>query len=261
MKSLFRKITRRVRNSLLGTSQNSQTRALSTEYSLADYDIASTNAPNGWAKLQVAQWQDAEYRKLLAAMYAGAPREDFVVAAESVKRVGLKNPSVLEVGCGSGYYSEVLANLCGHPIRYIGLDYSFAMVSLAIEHYGTTPILVGNATALPFPSHSFDIVFNGVSLMHILDYQGAIAESRRVSQRACIFHTVPVLQKRSTTVLSKRAYGEKTLEVIFNETELREFFRRNGLGITSVLVSIPYNLEAVLGEPTETKTFVCETCG
>jgi len=56
--------------------------------------------------------------------------------------------------------------------------------------------------------------------MHVLEYRQAIAESVRVTRKWCIFHTVPVMLYRSTTLLQKRAYGEPVVEIIFNQAEL-----------------------------------------
>ena len=94
--------------------------------------------------------------------------------------------------------------------------------------------------------------------MHLMSYQKSVEESRRVSKRWCIFHTVPLLETRATTVLRKDAYGQPTLEIIFNNAELLAVFTANGLRVRAAIDSLPYDLEPVLGEPTVTKTFVCE---
>jgi ubiquinone/menaquinone biosynthesis C-methylase UbiE len=191
-------------------------------------------------------------------MHAGNPRLDFTVAAQALLMTGLDSSTLLEVGCGSGYYSEVLPLLSGRTVQYTGLDYSPAMVDVARENYPGSEFVVGDATALPFAENSFDIVMNGVSLMHILGYKDAIAESGRVARKWCIFHTVPLLVSRQTTVLTKNAYGSPTVEVIFNEDELRTLLKENGMNIRHTLESIPYDLSDVLGERTVTQTFVCE---
>jgi ubiquinone/menaquinone biosynthesis C-methylase UbiE len=165
---------------------------------------------------------------------------------------------ILEVGCGSGYYSENLSYLLGQTIHYIGIDYSAAMVSLARQEYPERPFMLGDATALPFADGTIDIVMNGVSLMHIVHYKAAIAEARRVAQNWCIFHTVPILRDGKTTFLQKRVYGEAAFEVIFNEAELHQLLEQRGLIVRHVLESVPYDLKLVVGEPTVTKTYVCE---
>ena len=54
--------------------------------------------------------QERAYQGLIADMKNGEPRLDFTVAAEAVAATGIAAPRLLEVGCGSGYYSEVFAD-------------------------------------------------------------------------------------------------------------------------------------------------------
>lgn len=230
----------------------------STDYELINPEVASTKRLNGWHEDTVASRQDNAYKTLIKQMYEGHPRQDLLVAAEAVRHTGIENPLILEVGCGSGYYNEILSHLLGRQVRYVGLDYSLAMIRLALNRYPDRPFVTGSATSLPFANKTFDIVLNGVSLMHILNYEVAIAESHRIARSYCIFHTVPVLQCRETTLLRKKAYGQPTIEVIFNQGELYHLLEQSGLAVRCVLDSVPYNLEAVLGESTATKTYVCE---
>jgi hypothetical protein len=52
-----------------------------------------------------------------------------------------------------------------------GLSFwSDAMIARARLHYPSTAFEVADATALPYTDGAFDIVFNGVSLMHIVEY-------------------------------------------------------------------------------------------
>jgi len=212
---------------------------------------------DGWCSDRVAYWQDSAYQPLLAQMRRGQPRLDLLAAAQAVRLTALSDPLILEVGCGSGYYSEVLSCLLQKRIRYVGVDYSRAMIRLARKRYRTAGFLVGDAAALPFDSSSVDVVLNGTSLMHILEYKKAIEESQRVGRHWCIFHTVPILERGPTRLMKKNAYGGPTVEIIFNEDQLCRQFTDAGLRIEHVLDSIPYNLEAVLGERTCTKTDVC----
>ena len=69
---------------------------------------------------------------------------------------------------------------------------------------------------------------------------------------------MPILRERETTFLQKRVYGEIAFEVIFNEAELLQLLKQRDLIVRHVLESVPYDLKFVVGEPTVTKTYVCE---
>ena len=219
---------------------------------------AALNINDGWAFPDVADRQHATFAPLIAELEAGWPRLDFRVAGAAVTATGLERPSLLEVGCASGYVRHVFDRLVPGGVHYRGVDKSCAMIELARSKHPDLQFDVAEAARLPYDDGAVDIVFNGVSLMHIIDYEAAIAEARRVARRWCIFHTVPVLQQRSTTFLGKEAYGRVVAEVILNEAELRLLFARHGLSIRKVWASIPYDLSPILGEPTSTRSFLCE---
>ncbi len=243
---------------LPGARKNEPRTRASADYSLLSREAAADGRFKGWHDHGVSERQDAAYRKLIQEMYAGQPRQDFLVAAEAVRCTGMDDPLILEVGCGSGYYSEILPYLLDCSVRYLGLDYSAAMLELARKHYPEHAFVLADATALPFAEGTLDIVMNGVSLMHILSYETAVAEARRVAAHWCIFHTVPVARELETTFMCKKAYGEKTVEVIINEGELHQLLEKNGLTVRHILQSIPYDLDCVLGKSTESRTYVCE---
>jgi SAM-dependent methyltransferase len=228
------------------------------DYSLLSRESAEHGRYDGWHDHGVTKRQDDAYRKLIQEMYAGRPRQDFLALADAVRLTGMDNPLILEVGCGSGYYSEILAYLLNRSVRYIGLDYSAAMLQLARKRYPEHVFVLADGTVLPFAGGKVDIVMNGVSLMHISSYEIAIAEARLVAAHWCIFHTVPVARELQTIFMCKKAYGEKIVEVILNEGELHQLLKKNGLMVRHILQSIPYDLDAVLGEPTESRTYVCE---
>src|SRR5205085_7187691 len=135
---------------------------------------AAATTSTGWLAARTVRRQEAAYRNLIADIRGGEPRVDLRIAAEAVAATGIEAPSLLDVGCGSGYYAEVLATLVPGGVRYTGIDYSQVMIDRARTNYPSATFAVADATRLPYPEGSFDIVFNGVSLMHIIDYQAAI---------------------------------------------------------------------------------------
>ncbi|MAE65757.1 MAG: hypothetical protein CMJ18_15925 [Phycisphaeraceae bacterium] len=228
-----------------------------------DYQVVTADAARAitgddcWASDDVADRQEASYRKLLADMYAGRPRSDLAAAGDAIRRTQLAAPRVLETGCGSGYYGQVLEHLLDGAVDYVGVDTSPAMIRLARRRRPALQFAVADAVRLPLPAQSFDVVLNGVCLMHILDYEDAIHEAARVAGPWCIYHTVPTLRERATTYLCKRAYGRITTEVIFNEQELIGLIADTGFSVDHVQDSVPYDLQRVLGEPTFSRTYLC----
>jgi len=229
---------------------------VSTDYEMID-ETSLMDSSDGWKDSDVAEWQYRSFIPLLKQMHEGEPREDFLALAEAVRRTELSHPCIIEVGCGSGWNHEVLGHLVSTPHTYVGLDYSSPMISIAKQHYPDVHFCIGDATGLPFKDESCDILLSGTVLMHLLDYRDAIQECKRVTRQTVIFHTVPVCQHHKTTILRKKAYGKPTIEIIFNEYELKRLFEEADLVIQYEIDSLPYNLEEVLGEPTTTKTYVC----
>jgi SAM-dependent methyltransferase len=213
---------------------------------------------DGWREPCVAEAQHAEFSPLLQEMRQGRLRQDFASLVKSVRLCGGENPRLLEVGCGSGWNAEVLHRHLDKPLRYLGMDYSPAMTRVGRREYPGTRFLIGDATALPLADRCCDIVLLGGVLMHLLHYKRAIAEARRVSCGWVILHTMPVMQRRETTLMTKLAYGKPTAEVTFNESSLLQLVTDNGLELRHTLPNVEYDLESELGEKTVVKTYLCE---
>lgn len=232
---------------------------VSTDYRVLDgaEEARRTAASSdGWLATRTVARQERAYQALLADMKNGEPRLDFAVAAEAVTATGITTPRLLEVGCGSGYYSEVFTGLVPGGVSYTGIDYSEAMIARARSNYPSTTFEVADATRLPYPDDAFDIVFNGVSLMHIIDYQAAIREAARVAGRYCILHTVPVFDDHPTTYLSKYAYGAPVVEIVFGKRELMSLCGEAGLRLQREWPCIPYDVSEVTGHRSTTETYL-----
>jgi SAM-dependent methyltransferase len=216
----------------------------------------AATASEGWLAARTVIRQERAYRGLIAAMKRGQPRLDFEVATEAVAATAIARPRLLEVGCGSGYYSEVFATLLPDRVAYTGMDYSAAMIARARTIYPSAAFDVADATRLPYPDSAFDIVFNGVSLMHILDYPAAIREAARVAGEYCIFHTVPVFDDHQTTFLKKYAYGSPVVEIVFGKQELLSLCLDAGLQLEREWTSIPYDVSEVTGHASTSRTYL-----
>jgi SAM-dependent methyltransferase len=231
----------------------------STDYRVlsgAEEARSAMASSDGWLAARTVERQERAYQGLIAAMKAGEPRLDFQIAADAVAATGIVTPRLIEIGCGSGYYLEVFVNLLAGGISYTGIDYSDAMIARAHARYPSTTFEVADATRLPYKDSAFDIVFNGVSLMHIVDYQAAIREAARVAGRYCIFHSVPVFDDYQTTYLRKYAYGAPVVEVVFGKQELMSLCQSEGLQLEREWPGIPYDVADVTGHHSGCVTYL-----
>jgi len=130
------------------------------------------------------------------------------------------------------------------------------MIARARTHYPATTFEVADATKLRYADNAFDIAFNGVSLMHIVDYPAAIREAARVASRFCILHTVPVFDDHRTTYLRKYAYGAPVVEIVFGRQELMSLCDQAGLRLERAWPCIPYDVADVTGHRSTTETYL-----
>ncbi|MFB1065757.1 class I SAM-dependent methyltransferase [Natrinema sp. H-ect4] len=83
---------------------------------------------------------------------------------------------VLDVGCGTGELSRVLAT--ESPGEVIGCDADSDLLAVASEH---VPTVAGDAVQLPFPDDTFDLVVCQALLINLPDPAAALEEFVRVS--------------------------------------------------------------------------------
>ncbi len=88
--------------------------------------------------------------------------------------------NVLEIGCGQGIRTELLASLFAQA-DVIGIDRSAELLeSISNRASGNLSFQEADAYALPFGDNSFDLVYARLVFMHLNNPMKALAEIRRV---------------------------------------------------------------------------------
>lgn len=88
-----------------------------------------------------------------------------------------KAQRVLEVGCGTGFWLELLGARAGTAY---GLDYSLGMLEQAKERSVSLKLSRGNAVHLPYQNNIFELIYCVDALHHFGDQHTFIAEAFRV---------------------------------------------------------------------------------
>jgi SAM-dependent methyltransferase len=185
---------------------------------------------NSWQDNTLPKRQRELVDQQLCQYRSGARVDVFDVFVDSVRALPdlALGASLLEVGCSSGFYSEVV-EVAKLPVEYSGCDYSESFIGLATEKYPAVAFAVEDATALHYADSSFDIVVSGCCLLHIPDYKKGVAETARVARLYAIFHRTPVVWGQPEQWYRKQAYGVETVEIHFNESEFLALLGNNGL--------------------------------
>jgi ubiquinone/menaquinone biosynthesis C-methylase UbiE len=121
----------------------------------------------------IARWYDKSTRKDM---------ERFRALAARLRELLPQGGEMLEVAPGPGYFAIEMAK--GRAYRVTGLDISRTMVELARKNAAEAGVEVdfceGNASAMPFPDESFDLLACSAAFKNFSEPQQALQEMYRV---------------------------------------------------------------------------------
>jgi SAM-dependent methyltransferase len=153
---------------------------------------------------------------------------------EHIKSDLPKNPKVLEVGCGNGFFLKALTDL-NFTKNVFGVEPSSKMV-LEANSALRNRIRVNIFKPDLFPKNSFDLILCFHTLDHMFDpnefVQGAYAMLKKNGYAIVVVH--------DTEGLSVKLFGEKSaiFDVehiyLFNKKTLRDIFERNRFKVLKV---------------------------
>lgn len=101
-------------------------------------------------------------------------RYNSVVYSQRVKHVerflgDVTGTRVLDLGCGVGFFGGLAA---ARGADVVGLDFSEAALGIAIKEQPAIPYVRGDATGVPFPDASFDVVLLNDIIEHLAEGPG-----------------------------------------------------------------------------------------
>jgi ubiquinone/menaquinone biosynthesis C-methylase UbiE len=147
----------------------------------------------------------------------GAAEDEEARELEQLQAAVASLPSgrTLDVACGTGYFTRHLQG------NVVGLDQSAGMLRIVRRRLPTTPLIRGEARALPFRDSSFDRVFTSLFYGHLEegDRRQFLKEARRVARQ------MVVVEERLREGLAAEGWEERFLTNGNRHLVYKRYFR------------------------------------
>lgn len=129
-------------------------------------------------------WYDDSTHPIALLRAENAIRNPWIL--EKIHSVLGSSQEILDIGCGAGFLTNALA-LAGHKVT--GVDISPNSLAIAKERDQTKSVqyIEADATLLPFPDHSFDVICAMDFLEHIRTPRELIREVARLLKPGGLF--------------------------------------------------------------------------
>jgi len=148
---------------------------------------------HSWKNLKIPLEQLKTVDKEINMLRNGNPPRVYTIAAEALNAIpGNNSLTLLDMGCASGYYSEIISTLVGKRFVYTGADYSDAMLDTAKKRYLGIKFINLDISHTDLADNTFDVVLSGAVLVHVREWKKAVIELARIARSYLIFHRTPL---------------------------------------------------------------------
>ena len=134
--------------------------------------------------------------------------------------------AIIDLACGAGRTTELLAQRCAPGSRVIGVDLSPVMIAAARADCRNPDIdfAVASADALPLPDASFDLAFCNLGLMLFPSPEAALAEIYRVLRPGGSLRATVWGRSKHSTVMSLLPNVAEELGIPLQQAPRSNFF-------------------------------------
>jgi len=183
---------------------------------------------NNWKDNQVPALQRKVVTVQLENLHQGIIDPAFLSLTEALAEIKLSTFSLLDVGCATGYYAEVIKTLDKRSIDYEGCDYSEDMIRAAKGYYPNEKFETQDVTCLSYHNNAFDVVLISGVLEHVPDYHKGITEVCRIAKQYIIWHRCPLTSKFENVHTIASQYNIEVPRIYFSKKKIMDEIQQRG---------------------------------
>ena len=133
-----------------------------------------------------------------------------------------ENPhlSILDIGCGSGYYCDILQHFFPNLYKYNGCDTQPEIIQIAKEYNPFVDFRVQDLTQMKYSDKEFDISIFSHGARNMLKYNEIFEEACRITKKYIILHRICVTNEPNSSRRSIAYY----LPVVSHSFDNKTFF-------------------------------------
>lgn len=206
---------------------------------------------NPWGK-KASKRQAKIWRRLVL---NNTRRQDLIALNQALLSTNKTTGLLCEVGCGSAYLLDFINLNESRNFQYFGVDLSLEVLKIS-NHRGV--LTQSRSFELPFKRNTFDILLDGATLIHILDWEKSIKEYARVTKKILILHSLTISPINENIYLRKYAYGQPVSEIIFSKSLLLNTCRDNGLVLKHIFEGDSYTAGNIATKNVFSQTWLLE---
>lgn len=193
----------------------------------------SDNISDGYAHPDIAGKQRVIVDRQLEEMYAGNAPAHFAIVGKIMQDLRALHPgaiTLLDAGCSSAYYSEIIEYYVPGWTQYTGLDYNPGMVEMANTYYPELSVMLADIQRLEFFNRDFDMVLSSGTLVHVKDWHSALSGLMAATKQWLLLHRTWVYFDGSAgqCASSSHAYGYEVWDHHLDEQEIIDLVESGG---------------------------------
>ena len=137
------------------------------------------------------------------------------------------NLSIIDIGCGSGYYFDVLQHFFPNIYKYSGCDSQSEIIQTAKEHRPFIDFRKQDLTNMKYTDKEFDISIFSHGTCNMIKYKKVFEEACRVTKKYIILHRICVTKEKDSSKKSLRYYLPCITHSFNNKTFFDIFEKHN----------------------------------